>query len=116
LINYFFKYILKVTFLTDHICFTKVGKALQAKSFNYRILALNARLYFSIQNQYFLGGKNMCWKKRKKKAVRHTETVKIRSTPLSGLLWQTSRMEAAKLIQIALSDMKSVKLLGSRTP
>jgi hypothetical protein len=67
LINYFFKYILKVTFLTDHICFTKVGKALQAKSFNYRILALNARLYFSIQNQYFLGGGKTCVGKRERR-------------------------------------------------
>jgi hypothetical protein len=44
-----------------------MGKALQAKSFNYRILALNARLYFSIQNQYFLGGKKTCVGKRERR-------------------------------------------------
>jgi hypothetical protein len=45
-----------------------VGKALQAKSFNYRILALNARLYFSIQNQYFLGGKKHVLEKEKEES------------------------------------------------
>lgn len=39
--------------ITNHICFTKEGKALQANSFNYRILALNARLFVPTQNHDF---------------------------------------------------------------
>lgn len=46
----------------------------------------------------------------------HTETDKIRSTPLSGFFLQTSLMEAAILMQIFLSDLNSVKPFGSNTP
>ncbi|KAG4914780.1 hypothetical protein JHK87_052337 [Glycine soja] len=41
------------TLITNHICFKKEGKALQANSFNYRILALYARLFVPTQNHDF---------------------------------------------------------------
>lgn len=53
---------------------------------------------------------------RKQFLESHTETDKIRSTPLSGFFLQTSRMEAAILIQIFLSDMNSLNPFGSNTP
>lgn len=46
----------------------------------------------------------------------HTETDKIRSTPLSGSFLQTSQIEAAILIQMFLSDVYSLNAFGSSTP
>lgn len=45
-----------------------------------------------------------------------TATDKIRSTPLSGSFLQTSRIEAAMLIQMFLSDLKSMSNFGCNTP
>ena len=70
------------------------------------------------QHKTMISHQSMHWKKRSNKIVQtgHTETDKMRSTPLSGLLWQTSRMEAAMLMQISLSEVKLVNPLGSKTP
>jgi len=59
------------------------------------------------QHQTVIYHQSMCCKNIIKKTVQavHTETDKMRSTPLSALLWQTSRMEAAMLMQISLSEV-----------
>jgi hypothetical protein len=97
---------------TDHICFTKVREALQAKSLNHRITTLNTKLKVF---DYMLESRSNNRGEKKNREKTLTETDNIRSTPLSGFCLQTSRIDVAILAEISLSEMKLEKFSGSRT-
>lgn len=101
--------------LTKYVCFTKMGKALKTKSLNYRIFVLNASLMVK-ERARKLRSTCMCKAWRKQYLKIPTETDRIRSTPLSGFLLHTSRMETAILVEIVLSDVTWVNPFGSNTP
>lgn len=96
-----------------------MGKTLKTKCLNWAVLA-----FYTGLSKYEFSGKFEATPKvsiysqisnSKHHLRNYTWTDKIRSTPLSGCLLHTSWMEAAILMQICLSEMKSINPFGRNT-